>query len=169
MQRTPSILLAAGAASIALLCPVQQQASAAAHAHVPADVRIERAVVSAVNGVRMHHGRAPLRRIPTLARPARAHSRQLLAHGSFTHYGPNGRPFWTRLVAAGFPRNRHMAENLAQTPGCGIAVARRTVKMWMASPPHRANLLDRRVRFIGVGAALTRDCSTTMLTADFGS
>ena len=40
--------------------------------------------------------------------------------------------------------------------------------MWMASPGHRANLLNPRFRFVGSGAATDADCSLTILTADYG-
>jgi len=36
--------------------------------------------------------------------------------------------------------------------------------MWIASPPHRQNLLDRGFRRVGVGEA---GGSTRMVTADF--
>lgn len=170
MSRTQSILIAAAGASIALAGAVHphDQASAATTPSA-GDARIERALVTEMNRTRAKHGRPALRTIATLSRPARAHSRELLARGTFTHDGADGAPFWTRLVAAGYPRNRSMAENIAQAPGCGVGVARQTVRMWMASPPHRANLLDPRMHFVGAGAALAGDCSSTILTADFGS
>jgi uncharacterized protein YkwD len=170
MPRIQSFLLiAATAASIALVAPMQQQAHAATHRAAATDVQAERALVSAMNIARVRHGRAPLRRLDVLARPARAHSHDLLLRGAFTHAGAAGSPFWTRLVAAGFPRDRRTAENIAEAPGCGVAAARRTVRMWMASPPHRANLLDRRMRFVGTGAAHAAGCASTILTADIGS
>jgi uncharacterized protein YkwD len=170
MPRIPHLLIAAAAASsVALVLPIQHPAHAAGGGAVRADVHAERALVSAMNVARLRHGRRPLRPLPVLTRPARAHSRDLLLRGVFTHAGTAGSPFWTRVVAAGFPRGRRMAENIAQVPGCGAAAARRTVRMWMASPPHRANLLDRRMRFVGTGAARPAGCSSTILTADLGS
>jgi hypothetical protein len=38
----------------------------------------------------------------------------------------------------------------------------------MASPPHRANLLHRRMRVVGVGIAVRGRCASTVVTADFG-
>jgi uncharacterized protein YkwD len=168
MSRTQTLLIAAAGTAIALVCTVHPQARAET-GPAASDARIERALVTEMNRTRAIHGRPPLRSIATLARPAREHSRELLARGTFTHDGADGAPFWTRLVAAGFPRDRRMAENIAQTPGCDVSVARRTVRMWMASPPHRANLLDRRMRVAGAGAALAGDCSFAILTADYGS
>ena len=131
--------------------------------------QIETALVAEMNRVRELRDREPLRMNATLRRPARAQSRFLLATGQLTHDGPDGSPFWTRLVNAGYPRNRWMAENLARLGGCDAATARRTVQMWMSSPGHRANLLSPRYRWVGTGSASDGDCGTTVITADFGS
>lgn len=131
--------------------------------------KIETALVAEMNKVRAQKGRPPLRMSATLRRPARGQSRWLLASGQFTHDGPDGSPFWTRLVDAGYPRDRWMAENLAELGGCDATTARRTVQMWMASPGHRANLLSPRYRWVGVGIASSDDCNATIATADYGS
>ena len=131
--------------------------------------QIETALVVAVNRARTANGRVPLRVVATLARPARGQSRYLVAARTLDHDSPDGSPFWTRLVAAGFPRDHLMAENLALTSGCGPDAARRTVAMWMNSRAHRTNLLNPRMRWVGAGAASSSGCATTVLTADFGS
>lgn len=131
--------------------------------------QIETALVVAMNRVRTAQGRVPLRVVATLARPARGQSRYLVSARLLDHDSPDGSPFWTRLVAAGFPRNHMMAENLALVSGCGPDAAGRTVRMWMNSPAHRANLLNPRMRWVGAGAASSKGCGTTVLTADFGS
>ena len=131
--------------------------------------QIETALVVAMNRARSAHGQVPLRVATTLARPARGQSRYLVAAGLLDHDSPDGSPFWTRLVAAGFPGDHMMAENLALLPGCGPDTSRRTVSMWMNSPAHRTNLLNPRLRWVGAGAASSKGCGTTVLTADFGS
>ena len=106
----------------------------------------------------------------TLRRPARAQSRYLLATGQLTHDGPDGSPFWTRLVEAGFPRDRWMAENLAELGGLRRrAPPGAPSQMWMNSPGHRANLLNPRYRWVGAGSASDGGCDTTVVTADYGS
>lgn len=142
---------------------------AAAPRSGPSAVQLEDALLAEMNRVRTSRGRVALRPLATLRRPARAQSRFLLRTGTLTHDGPDGSPFWTRLVAAGFPRNRHMGENLAMMSGCPADAARRTVAMWMASPGHRANLLNTRFRWAGPGVAIGSGCSETYLTADYGS
>lgn len=132
-------------------------------------LRTESALLSAMNDARVARGRAPLRSAPTLRRPARSHSRYLVRLGSLDHNGRDGSPFWERLVAAGYPANRSFGENLAMMPGCDAAAATTTVRMWLESPGHRANLLSRRFTWVGAGVASAADCSWTVLTADYGS
>ena len=131
--------------------------------------RIESALLTEMNRARAQRGRAPLRSIATLQRPARAQSRYLESTGILDHDGSDGSPFWARLLAAGFPRGRTLGENLALVPGCNADAAHRTVQLWLDSPGHRANLLNPRFHWVGAGAASAEDCSATVLTADYGS
>ena len=131
--------------------------------------RVESALLSAMNRARTARGRRPLKAVPTLRRPARGQSHYLVGLGTLDHDGPDGSPFWTRLLAAGFPRGRTLGENLAVVPGCGRQVAARTVKMWLNSPGHRANLLNPTFRWVGAGVAVGSNCSQTYVTADYGS
>ncbi len=135
----------------------------------PAPAQVEDAVLAEMNRVRESRGRRALRSHPALRRPARAHSRYQLRIGQLTHEGPGGTEFWTRLEAAGFPDNRWLGENVAMMSGCEADTAKRTVAMWMASPPHRANLLNPRFRWAGAGVAIGAGCSATYVTADYGS
>lgn len=143
-----------------------RQAPAAAPAPPP---RIESALLAEMNRARVERGRKPLRAIGTLQRPARGQSRYLLGIGTLDHDGPDGSPFWTRLIAAGYPRGHSLGENLAMVPGCGAEVAARTVQMWLNSPGHRANLLNPAFRWAGAGVAVGSGCSQTYVTADYGS
>lgn len=128
----------------------------------------ERALLKAMNAARSAHGLPALRSADTLVRPARAHSASLARLGRLEHEGANRAPFWKRLVQAGYPSNRPMAENLAMIPGCGAGTAREAVRLWLRSPAHRANLLSARYRWVGVGAALSRPCEQVVYTTDFG-
>ena len=163
------------AAALVLGCALAATASAQAPsaggptAKPAAPARIESALVAEMNRVRVDHGRRPLRTVATLQRPARGQSRYLLGRGTLDHDGPDGSPFWKRLIAAGFPRGRSMGENLAMVPACGPDAATRTVQLWLNSPGHRANLLNPSFRWVGAGAASSGDCSATVLTADYGS
>lgn len=164
--------------AVALACAVAGTGVAAADEPVSAPgptptaatgaPRVESTLVAEMNRVRAQRGRAALKPVATLTRAARSHSGSLRSAGAFQHESLDGAPFWTRLVAAGFPANRRMGENLALVGGCDRGAARETVAMWMASPGHRANLLNPRFRFVGAGAATDADCSETIVTADYG-
>jgi uncharacterized protein YkwD len=172
----PGRLAAIAPAALALLCaaplaggPAPERAIAASAGAEVTPPRLEQALLAEMNRVRVARGRRALRPLATLRRPARAQSRDLLRAGELRHESSDGSPFWTRLVAAGFPAGRLMGENLAMVPGCSPASARRTVAMWMRSPGHRSNLLDPRFRWVGPGVAIDPGCSATYLTADYGS
>jgi uncharacterized protein YkwD len=113
---------------------------------------LQRAIVAEVNRARRSFGRSPLRLSPQLLRAGQEHARELAVHGLFTHDWSNGAPFrsWIQLY---YPRTRtsqwRAGENLAwATPELSAA---HTIDMWLASPPHRVNLLDRHWNQIGIG------------------
>lgn len=96
--------------------------------------------------------------------------------GYFEHTTPTGTSFAARVRRAGYTRgDRHVwvGENIAWGAGRG-ASARAIVGGWMASPPHRANVLAARFREIGIGVAagapvrLSGAPSAATVTADFG-
>jgi uncharacterized protein YkwD len=70
-------------------------------------------------------------------------------------------PFVQRLRRFGV-RAPYIGENLAS--GTKPLPPAAIVRMWIASPPHRQNLLDRGFRLVGVGLA---GGSTRLVTADF--
>lgn len=127
----------------------------------------EMGVFKEMNAARVERGLPRLRPSALLAKPARAHSATLVEKGELDHDGANGEPFWKRLVAAGFPRKRWMGENLALMPSCDYTPAE-VVQMWLDSPGHRANLLSKKFTVVGVGVMSDAECTTTVLTTDFG-
>lgn len=134
---------------------------------------LQEAVRDEVNRVRTRHRLPFLRFHVALASAARTQSRYLATRARLQHESHDGEPFWTRLVAAGYPRARMMGENLALLPNCRGAVhrqARLVVRLWMESPPHREVLLQARFRSVGVSTVSSSGCeSPTVYTADFGA
>ena len=116
----------------------------------------ELAIVRVMNTVRATNGVPPLRIGPALTRAARAHSRDMARRGYFDHG-----PFVQRLRRFGV-RAPFIGENLAS--GTKPLSAAAIVQMWIASPPHRQNLMDRGFRRVGVGVA---GGNTRLVTADF--
>jgi uncharacterized protein YkwD len=116
----------------------------------------ELAVVRVVNAFRRANSVPALRVGPALTRAARSHSVDMVRRDYFDHG-----PFVQRLRRFGV-RAPYVGENLAT--GTKPLSAGAIVQMWIASPPHRQNLLDRSFRRIGVGLA---GGSTRLVTADF--
>jgi uncharacterized protein YkwD len=123
----------------------------------------EQNLLQAVNHARAVHGAPPLRMGVRLQAAARAHSRAMARTGAFTHGD------WYRRLRRHGVRASSLGETIAWGVGTdGTAVS--LVRMWLASPPHRATLLRRGFRRIGVGVAIgTMDGfpGATVATADF--
>jgi len=138
---------------------------------------LQSALIGQVNAFRAAHGLARLRLSPALGAAAAAHSTQMARVGYFSHNSANGTPFSRRIVtfypARGY-RSWTAGENLLwASPDVGAA---RALKLWLASPPHRANLLSPRWRELGLSAVHSTSAPgvyghapTTIVTADFGA
>ncbi len=133
-------------------------ACAGSHASVsPRDMRqARRATLCLLNKVRRHAGLHALRLNPTLTHVAGGHSRDMVRHGYFAHDSLNGASPFDRILGAHYvPRNGSwwLGENIGYGGG-PLATPAALVRMWMHSPPHRANILSSHFRAIGVGIAL---------------
>ena len=120
-------------------------------------------MLTAMNEVRLAHHARPLHADPRLERAARAHSSKMLRTGLFFHGAFDAR---IRSVGVRAPR---IGENLAWAVG-RLTQARAVVRMWMASPEHRRNLLDPGFSIVGVGAlrgTFSGRPGTLMVTTDF--
>lgn len=139
------------------------------------DSALEADLLGAVNDVRAGHGLAPLRASVGLAVAADRHSRAMARYGFFAHESRDGSAFWRRIERsyASFHFDFWaVGENLVWSTELDAAQA---VDMWLASPPHRKNLLDRRWREVGFAAVRAASApgiyggqDVTIVTADFG-
>jgi uncharacterized protein YkwD len=128
-----------------------------------ASTATERALLDEVNRVRAAHGLPALRNDGRLARAARSHTFDMLGRKTFEHGNTAA-----RLRRFGV-RSGHIGENLAWGAG-SYASPGAIVRMWLASPPHRANLLRRSFRRIGLAAAAGSFAGysrAVVVTADF--
>ena len=77
----------------------------------------------------------------------------MVDRGYFSHESRDGRDFVDRIVRARYVRMSDpgwlLGENLAWGAG-RLASPREIVRAWMASPGHRANVLRRRFRDVGI-------------------
>lgn len=102
-------------------------------------------VMDLVNQVRQQNGCGALRLNPAISQAAADHSRDMATAGYFAHDSPAGVTPWTRMQRDGY--NAPGGENIAR----GYAEPKDVVAAWLASPDHRANILNCRFRSAGVG------------------
>jgi uncharacterized protein YkwD len=79
----------------------------------------------------------------------------MVRHHYFSHVSRNGATLETRLRRAGYLRSARQwwaAEDIGWGRGTPSS-PRGIVRLWMHSPPHRAALLDPKMREIGMGVA----------------
>ncbi len=145
---------------------------------------LEASVVARINAVRRSHGLRQLTVVTRLANAADRHATSMAAASYFSHdlYTPTGSSTWTAFgtwIRWYWPGPGYSSwsagENLAW--GAPGITASQTVSRWMASPGHRANILNRSWRNIGVAAVHVRDPlgyygswdDVTIVAAEFGA
>jgi uncharacterized protein YkwD len=124
----------------------------------------EENLVDAINRARTARGVPPLRVGMRLQQAARSHSRAMARTGAFTHGS------WYQRLRSHGVRSRMVGENIAWGVGSD-GTAGGIVAAWLASPPHRATLLSRGFRHVGVGievGAMEGYSGARIATADFG-
>ncbi|WP_432483307.1 CAP domain-containing protein [Kineococcus esterisolvens] len=143
-----SATLAAAALTAAALCGA---APASAHELLPAaPAPLEpgvQLVLDRTNAARADAGCAPLAVAEAMTDTATGHSAEMAATGRMTHVGADGSTPRVRLAAHGVQPWR-TAENVAH----GYDAAS-VVEAWLASPGHRANILDCRLTLVGIAEA----------------
>jgi uncharacterized protein YkwD len=115
-------------------------------AGVPAkNLSAEDLAVRLTNAQRTQHGCSALRVDSRLRTAARAHSKDMRVRNYFEHNSPDGATPWDRIKADGY--SQPGAENIAM----GYATAQAVVDGWMNSPGHRANILNCKLKAVGIG------------------
>ena len=148
--------LAALLAAAALPAPAAQAAPCAGADKSPSTMTVKqvRATTTClINVERRKRGRAPLRHNAGLALAGQRHARDMVARRYFAHVSRAGTRFSERIRRTGYLRGAGRAvlgENLAWGGG-RLATPRQIVRSWMKSPGHRANILQRRFREVGIG------------------
>jgi uncharacterized protein YkwD len=139
-----------------------------------ANLRIVRAALLCLhNQVRARHGLPSLKANPKLVRAAVGHSSNMVRRRYFNHTDPNGTTFVERVLGAGYVGRRQgwaLGENIAWGTG-RLATPAAIMNAWMKSAGHRANILQRSYREIGIGIKLgvpTATASGATFTVDFG-
>jgi uncharacterized protein YkwD len=139
--------------------------------------RIRAATLCLVNQERTGQGERALKLNASLEHAAQGHTEDMAAADYFEHDGPNGETPVTRMRAAGYIYGPQVGYEVGENIAWGtlwLATPRAIVAAWMASPGHRANILDANFRDTGIGvsshppAALARGQAGAIYTQDFG-
>jgi uncharacterized protein YkwD len=143
--------------------PAQLSATAARHA-----------LLCLVNAQRRRQGAARLRAAGRLRVAATRHAADMAAHDYFAHDAPSGATVTDRVRATGYLDDAR-SWTLGETIAWGRAQAATplgVLRMLLASPPHRAILLDPAYRDLGVGIARGApagpEAGALTVTLDFG-
>jgi uncharacterized protein YkwD len=175
MRRSARFFAALGVLLVVAFLPAT--GSARTPAKTGQVLQVQEALLAQINAFRAAHGLVQLRLSGSLAVAAGAHSAQMARLGFFSHNSANGQSFSQRIAqtysARGF-RSWTVGENLVWGgPDIGAA---RAFRLWLSSPPHRANMLNPRWREVGLGAVHSTSApgvygggAATIVTADFGA
>lgn len=106
--------------------------------------------LKSVNAERAAHGLRALKFSRTLDKAAQGAACDNANRHEITHVSSDGSHLKDRLHRVGY-RYRSAAENT----GRGFRSGTSAVQWWMHSPKHKANILMRSVREIGIGIALS--------------
>jgi uncharacterized protein YkwD len=175
MRRSTRFVPALVAVMVVALAPPAGSARTRGRAALATQLQV--ALVAQINTFRALHGLTRLRVSPALGAAAGGHSLQMARLGYFSHNSAGGLSFSQRIAQTypmGSFHSWSVGENLIWGgPDIG---AGRALRLWLSSPPHRANLLSPRWREIGLGAVHSTSAPgvygggpATIVTADFGA
>jgi uncharacterized protein YkwD len=88
-----------------------------------------------------------------LLKAAERHSRSMVKRRYFSHVGPGGSSMFDRVRASGYLKKAGrwtIGENIGYGATSSSSPGLMT-RSWMASTPHRANILNRKFREVGLG------------------
>jgi uncharacterized protein YkwD len=138
---------------------------------------VRAATLCLINRERTSRGERPLAGNRKLQLAAQGHSQNMAAGDYFDHDGRTGDTPLSRMRAAGYIFSSHIGYEVGENIAWGtlwLAAPKAIVAGWMASPEHRANILDATFRQTGIGvaphplASLARGQAGAIYTQDFG-
>jgi uncharacterized protein YkwD len=139
--------------------------------------RVRAATLCLINRERAGQGESPLAVDPHLGCAAQAHSDDMASADYFDHVGPGGDTPLSRVRHCGYIYSSQAGYEIGENIGWGtlwLATPRAMVSAWMASPGHRANILDGRYRDTAIGvsphplSSMARGQAGAVYTQDFG-
>ncbi|MET0615934.1 MAG: CAP domain-containing protein [Thermoleophilaceae bacterium] len=172
----PASALALALTVVLVAAPGASAAGACTSANASVKTATKRALVRAtlcrLNAERARHRLSPLRLNRRLAAAARGHSRAMARRHFFSHDSLTGASFLDRIRGTGYLRGARswsVGENIAYGSG-RLSTPNAIGRAWMNSPGHRANILSRSFRSIGIGIAAGTPVGRggATYTTDFG-
>jgi uncharacterized protein YkwD len=139
--------------------------------------RVRAATLCLVNRERTSRGLSALAPDGQLQQAAQGHSEDMAVGDYFEHDGRNGDTPLSRMRASGYIFSSRIGYAVGENIAWGtlwLASPKAIVAGWMASPGHRANILDATFRDSGVGisphplSSLARGQAGAIYTQDFG-
>jgi uncharacterized protein YkwD len=106
----------------------------------------EAELLKLTNNERRKVGLAPLKLSSQLTKAAQSHATDMAKNNYFSHKGLNGSSMVDRTKATGYNYSA-LGENIA----AGKATPEGTIRQWMNSAGHRANILNSKFTEIGFG------------------
>jgi uncharacterized protein YkwD len=106
------------------------------------------AALAVANEIRRKHGLPELVQDPSIQAAAQAHAEDMARRHYFEHNNPEGESPFDRMRKAG-AKFGWAAENIAQGP----QDPEQAFRLWLGSPGHRKNLLNKKYRRHGIGYA----------------
>jgi uncharacterized protein YkwD len=124
------------------------------------------AIIALTNAERKTEMLNEYRENKMLAVAAKEKAQDMATRGYFSHATPEGEKTWNRVRDNGYVFSR-VGENLAVK----FSDPTRIVSSWMASPGHRANLLNEKFVDVGIGLAegVYQGATTTFVVALFAT
>lgn len=135
---------------------------------------VRAAILCLHNQIRAQYGLPRLKNNVNLRKAAVGHSSSMVRGRYFNHTDPNGRTFVQRVLGAGYVHRGQgwsLGENIAWATG-SLATPAGIMNAWMHSAGHRANILQRSYRELGIGVKLgvpTAGGAGATYTVDFGA
>jgi uncharacterized protein YkwD len=139
--------------------------------------RVRAATLCLVNRERAARGERALQVNGRLEQAAQTHTESMAFGDYFEHEGPSGDTPAARMRAAGYIYSSQIGWEVGENIGWGTlweGSPRAVVAGWMASPGHRANILDARFRDTAIGVSphpptsLAHGQAGGLYTEDFG-
>jgi uncharacterized protein YkwD len=134
---------------------------------------VRAAILCLHNQIRQQNNLPLLKDNLKLRKAAVGHSADMVGEGFFDHTSPNGDSFVDRILDAGYAKRNDgwtLGENLAWGTG-DLSSAKGVMDAWMNSAGHKANILKRAYKEVGIGIKLgvpSDDGVGATIPADFG-